>query len=210
MELKAQQKLHNMDELTYCAGLELLKERAPDNVWIKELSENGFSFINAKYLEHELNKLPRLESTSKPKRIRKDSFTRDLRKKRISLFGIRSKLSNKFHSVDSDDKRSEISTQIKVVQDQIKKIGDDLNTYLDSGKKPNQYNSKYPVPESDIEKLRKRLSLRSSISRKKSELKKLHEECNNGIDVKMKINKFQESLSELQTHLHYVEESLKA
>jgi len=209
-----------MDLQTYQAGIDLLQEKDPGNIWIKELS-GKYSFVNTKSLQAELDKLAqssaKKELTAGKKKVRNPSSNpvlRDLYQQRTKVFTQRAKTTNKFHVCETDAERAAVSVDIQMLQRQWTAITVDIDTYERTGQLPKTA-AKYPVPKSAIERLKLRNTLRSQISNKKSALRKKAIEHGKTTDanrqqkIQHQISKAEAKLKDLETHKAYVEAAIK-
>lgn len=200
-----------MDKVDYIAGLELLKAKNPEHPLIPAI-ERGHSYMNCVYLEKALSTIPDeideeedeyyedLDASPSPQLDK-------LYDKMRELFTERAKLSNQFHDVATDLDRARISTSISKVQDSLETLFKQISYFRKHGKMPLEtIDDRYPIPGTEWETIKKRNSLRSSISRAEKELKMLHK--NNAPEER--ILKKEDFLKEKKIHLTHVEKALKA
>jgi hypothetical protein len=186
-----------MTKEDYFAGLEFLKLKKPDYALLASL-EKGYSAINCKYLNFALNSIP---ETAEENRKEKPLQLILIEKERSKLFGERAKLSNKFHDCSADTERARISDQVQIVQRKIEAFNLQIRHYNRTGKLPEEQNE---FPEDPIELMKKRDSLRSSISYFKRELEQLYVLPQNHPE-REKIESREEKLRELKMKLDRVQ-----
>jgi len=223
-----------MDELTYQAGINLLRERDPDSIWIPELKRLGFTLMSTKYLEKELQRLDAEQSSLQrsslqgvrgqkskssqqqsslqgvrgQKSLARDPILNDLYNNRTKLYNLRGKTSNKFHQCSDDADRAAVSTDVQGIQARIKTVTITIRQYEETGQLP-QSAEKYPVPRAGLERHRLLLRLRSQISNKKTHLKDLFKLSDEVEKKQHRITKAEAKLQELETHKAYVEKAIK-
>lgn len=195
-----------MKNSDYLAGLEILQKRDPDNLMLGRISR-GYSPINCKYLEVELAKLPAPEPKKKRSQKKaKDSVVNKYNLVLQKLFGKRAKQSNRFHICATDQERRAVSINIMNIQEEIERMIREKEYYQEYGELPDKVTHEdYPIPESDMDLIKKRNSLQSHISQLKKELKNLHRK-HNSKDRIADINKL---LKEKETYLVYVRKAIK-
>lgn len=205
-----------MDKKTFAAGVVLLQKRWPDNMFLPDFQRLGYSFIRAQLLSAQLDKMPELKD-HKPDDQKNQTQGRavntllieDLIRTRRFLFTKRAKLSNDFHIKKTDKGRAEVSRKIQAIQKSISQKMIEIDTLRNGGPPPEQYRDKYPVPFSETEKLKLRLSLRSSISIKRRHIKTLEALSDEVHNKGRRLSRARAKLASLKTHLKYVEQSIK-
>lgn len=195
----------------YDINLNYLRDRAPNHPLLPTL-ERGHSFINARYLQKALDKLP--EDTPEPEPTKskektteapKDKTLKGLQISRSKLYTERARLSNRFHDMNTDDARAANSQQIQIVQRQIQKLDTEIEYYQEYGKLPeNKEQELYPLPNSALDIDRKIKSIRARISQTKKLIDKYFEQNDTA-----KIEKYEKQLSHLKNYLAYAENALK-
>ena len=216
-----------MDQDTFKAGLDLLKKEDPDNLMIERFESQGYSFMNWKIMQIQLTKLkstkdqkaktskiedpvPQSVKASDHKQSKSDKILDELFRQRRSLFAKRAKLSNKFHLVKTVKARATISDNIHSVQQAIRKLLIQIEDYQTTGVIPDVLNSKFVIPNTDLEKWELRNKLRTRVSNKKKHIRDLY---NNPTlteqTKKARIAKAEDKLSYLKTYLNHVNTSIE-
>lgn len=202
----------SMDRSDYTAGVELLIAKAPDHP-LRNAIERGYNYINCLYLQKALDSIPPDpeddDSDEYYEEMPLESQTPQLDRlydKLRKLFTKQNKLSNSFHSVATDQDRAVISNKIHRVRNDIEVIMKQIDYYRRNGKMPMEtVDDKYPVPDTEVLCIKKRNSLRSSVSRAEKELKEMHRTDADDDRVRRK----EEFLREKKIHLTHVENALK-
>lgn len=192
-----------MTQSDYIAGLELLKAKRPNYPLIRTL-EDGYNSLNCIYMKHALREIPNATKVQKKRKKAKktDGKMKRLQIEKKGLFGRRAKLSNSFDDCKTDADRANVSDEIKSIQKQIKTVSRSILYYDQNGKLPEKKEAA-ELNLSGIELIKKRNSLRSNISIRKSSIIKLQKEGPN--KNKSRIQELSDKLKELNQNLQNVQ-----
>jgi len=182
--------------------LEFLIEQNPNHVLLPQL-QKGHSTINEVYLRHALNKIQPVKQVPPVD----DVDLQKLYQIKSSLFGKRAKLSNRFHDCTTDAQRADLSDEIQVVQRQIERNMKAIKYYEEHGELPPQ-DQRFPIPKDPFAIVRKRNSLRSSISRLRKEIDTIGGYPADHPDRK-KLPKLEADLNEKKLYLAHVERAIE-
>lgn len=204
-----------MKKQDFYAGMELVLLRVPKHPLVP-LIKRGYSYMACKYLEKALSEVPEIAPVVRDSvtemQVRTQQETRDpqlitLHDRVTKAISNRAKLSNKFHTVVSDSDRAIISTQIGDLQDQIERLFQEIEYFNKNGILPDQIlDDKYPVPSDNVGILKKRQSLRSSISQSEKRIRSYHAAKRDHSFIQAR----EEKLQHLKNHLAHVEKIAEA
>lgn len=210
-----------MDNETWTAGLKMLSDKDPDNQFLDDLVNGGLTYVNSHILSAQLQGLANKKQADKPqpddvvtippisKKDANDSILNDLHFQKIRLFSKRAILSNSFHKQNSDADRCVVSVRITDIQQAIKGINESVRQYKASGKIPDQYNDKFPIPVSDLEKYKLSQSLIQRISHKKAHIKRISKDKTLDQDTRShRMERADKKLKELMTYKKHVNEAI--
>lgn len=214
-----------MNARQYAEGLERLKATNPANPLLQTL-DRGFTPINAIYLKAQLQVLPvESEPNGAPKEPTDDSevdleetpdpigddLLRQMRWDLRRFFAERSALSNKFHELNTVEKRAENSEEIQILQRSIARLMGKIRHYKAYGSLPEEYQTRYYIPKDGLELAKLQNSLRAQISRKAKEIKAVRlqdespqmlrklETCENKLtDLKNNLENVQKAIADIQ------------
>lgn len=195
-----------MIELEYTTALETLQRVEPDHNMLKVLS-SGYSPINVLYLQSAMKEVSFLKAEPVTEVV--DDTEEQFHIEKRQLYGLRAKLSNKFHLCVTDKQRAEISIAIQRVQADIRDVNVNLRYYRKHGEPmPENTDEKYPVPDDGLELGKKLNSIRASISRYRRKVKEL--ESQNQDDANnAELSNVRAKLDNKLKHLEYVEKAIK-
>lgn len=161
-----------MNKQEYSDQLSQLKTVAPDHIIIPTLLV-GYSELNAKYLQHALNKLRNDENEAPENRIEtNDAYLSQEYRSIWRLTSRRNKHSNKFHLATNNKQRALIVDEISSIQGQLKRHYENIDAYKKTGiEPPKKKTKKLTIPQDKLKISEALKNRRSSISRKKRELK---------------------------------------
>lgn len=190
----------------YTAAIELVENRLPDHLLLQVLKK-GYSPGRCLFMKKALAEAIAVPSK---RHVEAGEVDPDLNKMYIrqsSLFGQRARLSNQLHSCQTDRQRARVSDSIQGVQSQIMNTKRAIDKFLNTGEIVSQSES-YPVPEDAYERIKKRNSMRSNISNYKKKLKQLSM-LPDGHPERVKIDKYESRLMQIQIHLKHVESAIE-
>lgn len=173
----------------------------------------GHTASNALLLARALDKIPPppvviQDDDPEPPDDVDDDTMRRFRMDQSNLFSDRRKLSNEFHTCQSDRQRAGVSERIQIVQAQIERLKQQINIYKEQGRIP-EPDEKYPVPEDPFKLLALRASLRASISRKKRKIVQIGRDQDKLPDAPERLAKAEGKLKELKLHLNHVKKAIQ-
>lgn len=215
-----------MDQDTFKAGLDLLKNEDPQNIMIERFESQGYSFMNWQIMKVQLNKLqstieqrkqkskaldpvPQVVKSTDQDKAEDDKILDEAFRQRRNLFAKRAKLSNEFHQVKTIKARSTISDKIHSVQKAIRKLLIQIEDYKKDGTVPDLLNDKFAIPENDLDKWKLRKNLMTRVSNKKKHIRDLfNDPAISEENKKARIAKAEDKLSYLKTYLNHVNKAV--
>lgn len=197
--------------MTYEEKLELLRHHNPAHILLRMLtasrSASSTLILDRLIADIPVKAAPEVQE-EEPEDVRDLDDPADvklaaMRREQSDLFTIRRRLSNSFHDCQNDRQRASVSDQVQEVQRQIDRLFAKIDAYKSLGLDPGKRDEKYPIPEHPGDRVQLQYSLRSSISRKRGQIKDL-------ADQPEKLEKAEAKLRELQNHLKHVEKAIAA
>ena len=198
-----------MSKQEYYEMLDLIEELDPQNTMLGQLGKGPLP-INMIYIKKVVAKIKLPAPARTQKKAADDPQLQRLYMRKGALFGQRAKLSNQFHLPEnnSNKKRGAISDEIQEIQKKIEAILKTIAYYEKHGKLPARArNEKYPVPDDPYNRMKKRNSIRASISRYRSDLNKLGA-LPDADPEREKIPDVERKLKDKQIYLQYVEDAI--
>ena len=164
----------------YDAGIEVLARVVPDCPLLPRLRKQGYTRINAKYLDRLLSE--NVKEAPRRARVRKigpDSSAppqteewQQLQRRRSNLYRERAKLSNRFHDYpDSREERANLSRDIRHVQNKIAKVQQQIKHYSRTGELPTEPPAPTERRYEGVELVKRRQAVNSKMTRLRSNLK---------------------------------------
>lgn len=188
-----------MTETQYTESLRNLQKEAPDHILLNVLIA-GYSERNVVILRQTWKKI---EAQKEQKQQEPESPALEaLHRKKSQLFTERRRLSNTFHTCRTDGQRRAISEQIQAVQRDIESV---MRQIRAGQELPSE--ERYHVSTDPVARMKQVNSLRSSVSRKRKEIRILREAvANNEKNANERLTSALVKLADLETHLRHVEE----